>query len=250
MQDQTVPQTSVDLSDEGVESILAALTNAGIEVHYNETDGDCYIDIWLTDFDAAPIDILSWRDSRGWWLAEWDSNDTNGSPDREWTVFGATPADVARDVAAILGATPSEAPDAIVIDPVAGAELAAKVQAEVAEQQRPLLADPEQVALVRDLIRHARKAGAEHATYAIGPNIDGKGYGSQEHVWTLGVARVSYHEGALAYQRRNVTILSGAGFDKARDVADLLAAVGVIPQSFASAYRSGWLTGYAEAVTR
>lgn len=98
-----------------------------------------------------------------------------------------------------------------------------------------LLADPAQVAVVRDLIRYARKAGAEHATYAFG---DGKGGSIRpfEHVWKLGAARVSYLNDALTYERHNTHILSGAGFD-AVDVAQLLAAIGVLPMRFAEVTR-------------
>ncbi|MFE9192022.1 hypothetical protein ACFYL6_20695 [Micromonospora sp. NPDC007208] len=98
--------TPVDLSYAGVDRILAALAAAGIEVHYNETDGDTTIDVWLTDVEATtgPAVILSWRGTtgEGWTLREWADSDTTGQPARKWPIADGSLADVARDVAAIL----------------------------------------------------------------------------------------------------------------------------------------------------
>lgn len=106
-------------------------------------------------------------------------------------------------------------------------------------QQPPrLLADPEQVALVRGLIRHARYVHAEHATYGFNDST-GRLYGPVEHTWTAGEARVSYSEGELIYKRHGVPILHARHVTHPRQVSDLLAAIGVLPQWFASAYHVG-----------
>lgn len=98
-----------DLSHEGVDRILAALTEAGLRVYYNETDGDTFLDVWLTDFDATDATILSWRgNGEGWQLRRWEKfgGDTNAqTPDRKWPVAAGSPAEVARDVASVLSAT-------------------------------------------------------------------------------------------------------------------------------------------------
>lgn len=99
---------SADLSHAGVDRILAALAAEGIEVHYSETDGDTAIDIWLTDVELAdgmPATALSWRDAEGWLLRHWAAfgGDTNTqAPDEKWPISAGGPAEVARDVAAIL----------------------------------------------------------------------------------------------------------------------------------------------------
>lgn len=102
MQDQTV----LDLSHKGVEDILAALNTAGVEVRYNETDGDTSIDVWLTDVEATtgPAVILSWRGDtgEGWTLREWADGDTTGQPARRLPITDGSLANVARDVAVIL----------------------------------------------------------------------------------------------------------------------------------------------------
>lgn len=101
-----------------------------------------------------------------------------------------------------------------------------------------LLSDATQVALIRDLIHHARKVGAEHVTYDFG-NGQGKPCGPKEHVWMLGQDRVIVHVGHLVYKRRQATLLTAREVETARQVADLLAAVGVLPLWFASAYQVG-----------
>jgi hypothetical protein len=99
--------TAVDLSHKGVDRILAGLAEAGLEVHYNETDGDTAIDIWLTELDPADnaATILSWRDTEGWLLRQWEQfyGDTNTqTPDRKWPITAGGLVEVARDVSAIL----------------------------------------------------------------------------------------------------------------------------------------------------
>lgn len=100
------------------------------------------------------------------------------------------------------------------------------------QQPQSLLADPEQVALVRDLIRHARQVRAEHATYAFGDGT-GRRYGPVEHTWTAGEERVSVGEGELIYKRHGVPLLHARHVVHPRQVADLLAAIGVLPPRFA-----------------
>lgn len=106
MSESKVPDTTVDLSHAGVDNIIAALANAGLAVHYNETDGDTFLDVWLTDFDATDATILSWRgNGEGWQLRRWEKfgGDTNAqTPDRKWPVAAGSPAEVARDVASVL----------------------------------------------------------------------------------------------------------------------------------------------------
>jgi hypothetical protein len=94
----------LDLSHAGVDAILAAIADAGLEVHYNETDGDTALDIWLTALDATTAVILSWRDTEGWTLRQWETfgGDTSVAPDRTWPIGAGSVAEVARDVAAIL----------------------------------------------------------------------------------------------------------------------------------------------------
>jgi hypothetical protein len=93
-----------------------------------------------------------------------------------------------------------------------------------------LLADPAQVAAVRALIAAARQAGAEHYTYAFNDHL-GHPVAAQEHVWTLGLSTVSYEDGRLMYERndRNGTWLLKAQTTDARQVADLLTAIGAMP---------------------
>lgn len=106
------------------------------------------------------------------------------------------------------------------------------------QQPQSLLADPATVALLRDLYARARHVRAEHATYSFGhPN--GRPYGPVEHTWTAGESRVSYSDGELIYKRHGVPLLHARHVTNPRQVADLLAAVGVIPQGFASAYQLG-----------
>ncbi|MCZ7376512.1 hypothetical protein [Micromonospora sp. WMMC250] len=102
-----------------------------------------------------------------------------------------------------------------------------------------VLADPTQVAAIRDLITYARKAGAVHAIYSVGNGL-GQPMASREHTWDLGTSRVGYHEGALYYHGHSGgTVLSGAGFDDARQVGDMLAAIGVLPSRFSASYQMG-----------
>jgi len=98
-------------------------------------------------------------------------------------------------------------------------------------QPSELLADPTQVALLRELFAHARKVGAVHAIYSVGNGV-GQSMAPFEHTWDLGTDRVGYHGGALYYDGRGKTVLSGAGFNDARQVAQILAAIGVLPQRF------------------
>lgn len=94
-----------------------------------------------------------------------------------------------------------------------------------------ITADPATVALLRELYAHARKVHAEHVIYAHGDGT-GRPVRPFEHVWTLGPCRVSYQDGALVYERHGLTILSGAGFDDVRQAAQVLAAIGVLPERF------------------
>ncbi|TDB71812.1 hypothetical protein E1211_15375 [Micromonospora sp. 15K316] len=105
-----------------------------------------------------------------------------------------------------------------------------------------LLANPVQVGQIRDLIRYARKVGAEHATYASGPDVTGQGYGPVEHVWDLPNLRVSLYDGQLEVQRykqiAGVRCLRGSVWLRANDVvsvgevARLLFARGILPMPF------------------
>ena len=98
--------------------------------------------------------------------------------------------------------------------------------------QTTLLADPAQVALIRDLIRHARAVRAEHATYSYGNGL-GQAIGPVEHTWTIGTARVIVHDGWLIYVRHGAPLLK-VQVDNPRQVGQLLAAIGVLPQRFIS----------------
>lgn len=104
-----------DLTHAGVDAILAVLADAGVPVHYSETDGDTFLDVWLTDVeDATTATILSWRDNgEGWLLRTWESfgGDTNAQrPDRKWPITAGSPAEVSRDVATILANAQAEWP--------------------------------------------------------------------------------------------------------------------------------------------
>lgn len=89
-----------------------------------------------------------------------------------------------------------------------------------------LLADPANVALLRDLITHARRHGAQHLTYFGFTN------GPLEHKWRLGVAEVSVFNGEVFHSRHGDLIFKSQ-VDSPRQVAQLLAAIGVLPPRFA-----------------
>ena len=93
-----------------------------------------------------------------------------------------------------------------------------------------LLADPAQVAAVRNLINYARKADAQHLTYF---TFTG---GPLEHVWKVSPARVCIFDGFLFYERHGELILKVRVTDP-RQVGQLLAAIGVLPQRFAGGAR-------------
>lgn len=93
-----------------------------------------------------------------------------------------------------------------------------------------LLADPAQVALIRDLYAHARTVHAEHATYSYG-NGRGQAMAPVEHTWTLGHDRVLIHDGWLLYLRHGAALLK-VHVDTPRQVGQLLAAIGVLPERF------------------
>ena len=101
----------------------------------------------------------------------------------------------------------------------------------VASTTTSLLADPANVALIRDLYAHARHVNAEHATYSMG---DGRGgaYGPAEHTWTAGELRVSYCDGELLFLSHGVPLLK-VHVVSVRQAAQVLAAIGVLPPRFA-----------------
>ncbi len=82
MSQQTVP----DLSPEGVDGILAALHDAGVETYYTETDGETALDIWLDPVGAAEARVLSWRtsDADRWCLTWWADGATAADPTDRW----------------------------------------------------------------------------------------------------------------------------------------------------------------------
>ncbi|MEV1331166.1 hypothetical protein AB0J20_16490 [Micromonospora costi] len=206
---------TVDLSHQGVDNILAALANAGLEVHYNETDGETFVDVWLTDIEAnANAVVLSWRGNpgEGWSLREWVDGDTAGQPDRKWPITSGSLAEVARDVATIL------AEDERV--------------AQTANTSSSLLDDPANVTLLRELYAHARKVGAKHTSFAF-VGVSGQAQYGWEHTWTAGDQDVTVDGDLLVYRSRGRVVLSAAGVDGVQKVAELLAAVGVLPQRFA-----------------
>lgn len=95
----------------------------------------------------------------------------------------------------------------------------------------PLLADPAQVTLIRDLYAHARHVRAEHAIYSFGNGL-GQPMGPVEHTWTAGHHRVSVQGDCLIYESNGTVLMSAAGVDSVRKAAELLAAIGVLPQRF------------------
>ncbi|MEU5939379.1 hypothetical protein ABZ807_09330 [Micromonospora sp. NPDC047548] len=94
-----------------------------------------------------------------------------------------------------------------------------------------LLADPTQIALVRDLYAHARKVRAEHAIYSYGNGL-GQAMAPVEHTWTVGTRRVLVHDGWLLYLSHGAPLLK-VQVDNVRQVGQLLAAIGVLPPEFA-----------------
>lgn len=96
---------------------------------------------------------------------------------------------------------------------------------ETAGRISDLLADPAQVATIRELIVHARKVEAQHLTYFGFTN------GPLEHKWRLGVAEVSVFNGDLFYSRHGDLIFK-AQVSSPRQVGQLLAAIGVLPPRF------------------
>lgn len=96
-----------------------------------------------------------------------------------------------------------------------------------------LLADPDQVAAVRALITHARKVHAVHAVYCFGDGSRQR-IGLWEHTWDLGDQRVALDDGVLIYRRDGRVILRVREVTDARQAGQLLAAIGVLPPSFAT----------------
>ena len=93
-----------------------------------------------------------------------------------------------------------------------------------------LLADSAQVALVRDLLAHARTVRAQHHIYPGGNSASGANWPA-EHTWTAGTSRVLIHDGWLVYLSHGAPLLKVHVTD-VRQVAQLLAAIGVLPQRF------------------
>lgn len=89
-----------------------------------------------------------------------------------------------------------------------------------------LLRDPRQIALLRELYAHARHVRAEHATYTFA-----FGAAPQEHTWTVGNCRVSYEDGWLRYLTHGHPLLK-VYVGHVREAAQVLAAIGVLPQRF------------------
>ncbi|MEV0726047.1 hypothetical protein AB0I37_25115 [Micromonospora purpureochromogenes] len=100
----------------------------------------------------------------------------------------------------------------------------------VTSKTSALLADPAQVAVVRALIVHARHVQAEHAAYSFGNGL-GQPMGPQEHTFTAGEYRVSYEDGVLRFLAHGAPLLTVHTTD-ARQVGQLLAAIGVLPERF------------------
>lgn len=89
-----------------------------------------------------------------------------------------------------------------------------------------LLDDPTTVALLRDLYTHARRVHARH----VAESID---HYPVKHVWSRDGAEVIVQAGYLIYRLRGgTTILHVNGVTSARQVAQLLAAIGVLPERF------------------
>lgn len=104
-------------------------------------------------------------------------------------------------------------------------------------QPSELLADPTQVALLRELYAYVRRVKALHNTCAF-VGVTGRPYGSWEHLWITDLDVVSVEDGRLTYKRNGVQRLSAEVSDL-REAVDILAAVGVLPPAFSSAYRQG-----------
>lgn len=104
-------------------------------------------------------------------------------------------------------------------------------------QPSELLADPTQVALLRELFAHARQVKALHNTYAF-VGVTGRPYGNWEHLWLTGRDIVSFEDGRLTYKRNGVLRLT-AEVSGLREAVDLLAALDILPPQFSSAYEAG-----------
>lgn len=93
-----------------------------------------------------------------------------------------------------------------------------------------LLADPDAVALLRDLYAHARHVRAQHHIYSYG-NGRSQTMAPVEHTWTAGNNRVLIHDGWLLYLSHGAPLLK-VQIDTVRQAGQLLAAIGVLPQRF------------------